>query len=81
FSRRLQEEMLATQRVPTEWDVFISQSFHSNGKPLTDVDFWGKPYRFENNPGEVRVVSAGPDGFFETKDDLEETIEKPEGVP
>lgn len=80
LSRRLQEEMLASQRVPKDWNGFIASSFNSNGKPLTDIDLWNTPYRFENNPDEVRVVSAGPDRLFETADDLEKTITKPEGV-
>ena len=80
LSRRLQEEMLASQRVPSDWHLFISSTFNSNGKPLTDIDLWNTPYRFENNRDEVRVVSAGPDKLFETADDLEKTIAKPEGV-
>ena len=80
LNRRLQEEMLASQRVPKDWNLFISSSFNSNGKALTDIDLWNTPYRFENNPHEVRVVSAGPDKLFETADDLEKTITKPEGV-
>jgi hypothetical protein len=80
LERRLQEEMLASQRVPKDWNQFISSSFNSNGKPLTDIDLWNTPYRFENIPGEIRVVSAGPDRIFETEDDLERSVTKPEGV-
>jgi len=80
FARRLQEDMIASQRVPSIWGEFISQSFSSQGKPLTDLDPWGTPYRIENHPTEVIIQSAGQDRAFGTPDDLEKSTSKPEGV-
>ena len=80
FSRRLTEEMLASRRVPDDWNDFISTSFHSNGVPLSDIDEWGTPYRFLSQPRWMVVTSAGPDRIFGSPDDLEVEISKPEGV-
>jgi hypothetical protein len=81
FTRRLTEEMLASQRVPKDWGRFIEDSFHSNGTPLNDIDLWNTPYHFQNIPGKVVIVCAGPDRLFDTPDDLTQEVPKPVGVP
>jgi len=45
-----------------------------------DVDAWGAPYRYEVVDGYSVVVSAGADGVFGTKDDVEGRIESGEWV-
>ncbi len=80
FERRLNEEMLASRRVPTDWKQFMVTNFHGSGKPIDDRDPWGTPLRFQNSKTEVSAVSAGPDKRFDTPDDLEQIIKKPQGV-
>lgn len=80
FSRRLTEEMIASRQVPRDWAQFISDSFSSKGKKLTDRDPWDTPYRFLVSPKAVEIASAGPDRRFGTPDDLSRSIARPEGV-
>lgn len=80
LERRLREDMLASQRVPTDWSQFMATNFHHSGKPLDDKDPWGIPLRFQNRENIVLVTSAGADCRFDTADDLEQEIKKPAGV-
>lgn len=80
IKRRLTEEMLASRRVPTDWSSFIAGTFHSEGKPLDDIDPWGNPYRFTTTDSQVLIVSAGPDQRYGSADDLEQAVDKPSGV-
>lgn len=81
FRRRLTEDMLASQRVPSDWAQFIATNFEHEGKPLDDRDPWGTPYEFSSEPGRVVVTCAGADRLFSTADDLEMVVQKPQGVP
>jgi hypothetical protein len=42
--------------------------------PLPDADVWGRPFRLAYHPGtlsdELEVRSAGPDGEWDTRDDV-----------
>ena len=80
LQRRTEEEMLASNRVPTDWADFIAKSFELDGRPLKDQDFWGTPLHFDSLPGEVMIVSAGPDKKLFTPDDLMRLAKKPHGV-
>ena len=80
FKRRLQEEMIASQRVPSDWPGFIADNFNSDGKALTDIDPWGTPYLITVHQKEVEIQSAGPDRRFGTADDLSTAISRPTGV-
>ena len=39
------------------------------------LDPWGRPYRYvrlgKETPGDCNIISAGPDGVFGTKDDID----------
>lgn len=80
FKRRLQEEMIASQRVPSDWSGFISDNFSSEGKALTDIDPWGTPYLITVHKQDIEIQSAGPDRRFDTPDDLCSSISRPAGV-
>lgn len=77
---RLEEEMLASSRVPSDWASFVGSSFQLEGRPLKAHDFWGTRLRFEDLPEKVRIVSAGSDAKFFTTDDIVRTADKPAGV-
>ncbi len=77
---RLEEEMLASNRVPRDWAGFIGSSFQLNGRPMKDRDFWGTPLHFESLPKEVLIVSAGADRKLFTRDDISRRAQKPQGV-
>jgi hypothetical protein len=80
LKHRAEEEMLASNRVPSNWAHFIAIHFELDGRPLKDRDFWGTPLHFETHPKHVRIVSAGPDKKLFTSDDLERSAHKPDGV-
>lgn len=81
LDRRLREDMLASQRTPTDWKNFMATNFSSHsGKALGDQDPWGTPLRFESSKELVVITSAGPDLRFETSDDLQQQTTKPTGV-
>ena len=80
LKRRLEEEMLASNRVPKDWAQFVAHNFELDGRPLKDRDFWGTPLQFTTLPREIHIVSAGPDRKHGTKDDLERYAVKPDGV-
>jgi len=42
-----------------------------SGSENWKTDGWGKTMRLEKTAGGVRVISAGPDGEFETDDDVQ----------
>ena len=77
---RLEEEMLASSRVPSDWASFVASSFQLEGRPLKDRDFWGTRLHFEDLPRGVRIVSAGSDMKLFTSDDIVRTADKPAGV-
>jgi hypothetical protein len=80
LKHRLEEEMLASSRVPDDWGDFVAVNFELDGRPMKDTDFWGTPLRFEVLPKEVRIASAGPDKKHHTPDDLERSAHRPDGV-
>lgn len=77
---RIEREMLASNRVPTNWADFIAKEYTLDGRPMKDRDFWGTPLHFENQTKRIRIVSAGPDKELFTKDDLQRFANKPDGV-
>ena len=75
---------------PDKFSNFIREHYYSqysvlarelNGDSEHDhaIDIWGKPFQLIpiEGSGSVNVVSAGPDGLIDTKDDLTVTIEGP----
>lgn len=80
LKRRVEEEMLASNRLPTDWSEFVALNFELDGRPLKDRDFWGTPLLFESLPGQVRIASAGPDRKHGTADDMQRLAIKPDGV-
>ncbi len=80
LKHRVEEELLASNRVPDNWTEFVGASFELDGRPMKDRDFWGTPLHFDNLPKEVRIVSAGPDRKLFTRDDIERVAHKPDGV-
>ena len=60
-SRRLYEEMAATQRVPHDWESFLAGNFTEDGRPMGDRDAWGTPYELLDAGSEIVLTSAGPD--------------------
>lgn len=80
LKRRLEEEMLASNRVPTDWNQFVSNNFELDGRPLKNRDFWGTALLFDSQAGKVRIASAGPDRKHGTPDDLQRFASKPDGV-
>lgn len=80
LKHRLEEEMLASNRVPTNWRTFVANHFQLDGRPLKDRDFWGTPLHFDVLPHEVRIVSAGEDKTLFSGDDLERSAHRPSGV-
>ena len=79
-SRRLYEEMAATQRVPHDWENFIAGNFNEEGRPMLDRDAWGRPFQFIDSGKEVLISSAGPDRTYDTSDDISIGVEKPAGT-
>lgn len=77
---RVEEEMLASNRVPTDWPSFVGSSFQLKGRAMPDRDFWGTPLHFDNLPKGVRITSAGPDRKFATTDDISRVAYMPQGV-
>lgn len=80
LKHRVEEELLASNRVPSNWTDFVGASFELDGRPMKDRDFWGTPLHFDNLPEEVQIVSAGPDRKLFTKDDIIRVARKPDGV-
>jgi len=57
-------ELFVAEPDDTAWDgPYLSVS-----NALLDV--WGQALRYKRNANTFRLVSAGPDGIFETKDDI-----------
>jgi hypothetical protein len=70
---------------PYEFSEFILDNFHSQYSVLArelkgdkkhdhSQDIWGHPFLLLNKGGMVKIVSAGPDGVIETKDDITSEI-------
>ncbi|MCC6645026.1 MAG: hypothetical protein IT374_05565 [Polyangiaceae bacterium] len=66
---RIGAAIFVTQRdkCPTVEEVVAARLVTAE---LRAEDAWGKPYRVVCPPGGPRVVSAGPDGVFDTPDDV-----------
>lgn len=80
LKHRIEEELLAANRVPSNWSEFVGATFQLDGRPMKDRDFWGTPLHFDNLPKEIRIVSAGPDRKLFSKDDIVRVARKPDGV-
>lgn len=80
LKHRLEEEMLASNRVPTNWEEFVANNFQLDGRALKDRDFWGTPLYFDVQSDHVLIVSAGPDKKLNTADDLARSAHRPSGV-
>ncbi|MDD4976102.1 MAG: hypothetical protein PHY93_17230 [Bacteriovorax sp.] len=74
--------------IPDKFSDFIREHYYSqysvlarelNGDREHDhaIDIWGRPFQLIpiEGSGSVKVVSAGPDGLIDNKDDLTVTIE------
>ena len=53
----------------SEFESIVLEKFSSAVKDPR-LDFWGRPYRYRRSPGGFEIRTGGPDGKFETKDDL-----------
>lgn len=78
--RRLEEEMLASKRIPQNWDAFIQTSFQAPTTKLKAQDFWKNPLLFEVSRQTVLIRSAGVDGQYFTADDIIKQAYRPDGV-
>ncbi len=54
-------------RGPGEFDAWLNARYPQES---SRQDAWGTRYRMEVSGAAVRVISAGPDGEFDTEDDL-----------
>lgn len=70
---------------PHEFSDFILDNFHSQYSVLArelkgdknhdhSQDIWGHPFKLISKGGMVKIVSAGPDGVIDTKDDIASEI-------
>lgn len=57
-----------TGNYPSQTDGLSGMA--TNWLPATPIDAWGHPFRYRIVAGQPSVVSAGPDGVFDTKDDI-----------
>jgi len=65
----LQREQLMEDGYPADFDAFMDRSFHGDAA-RTRLDTWGKPFSFEPQPNGYVLSSSGPDGQFDTPDDM-----------
>ena len=53
----------------SEFETIVLENFSSAVKDPR-LDYWGRPYRYRRRPGGFEIRTSGPDGKFETNDDL-----------
>ncbi len=71
LKRQLRRIQIETGAFPPEADfaAIMEERLESRLK-APSVDFWGKPYRYTRLRSGFELVSAGPDEFYDTEDDL-----------
>jgi len=61
--------------VRRDFSGFVKQIAFSDSKDVS-LDFWNKPYRFEEEGDMIYLISSGPDGREGTDDDIEVSLPK-----
>ncbi len=80
IARRLEEDMLASSRVPDDWERFLESSFQMPSPYQPGHDPWGQPILLETQGSHLNIISAGPDQSFGTPRDLVRSVKIPAGV-
>ena len=70
LSDRVEEEILVTNKVPSDWEQFVQSNFGKPEAPAQDVDAWGTRLSFQEYPKFVEIRSAGRDRKLNTLDDI-----------
>ena len=81
ISRALLEQYNAGMGLPhpRRFDDWLIENIKASNKD-TDVDHFGNPYRLHMLRDGYEVISAGPDGEYDTDDDITKTVRGLDGV-
>lgn len=55
---------------PNDLRPLVAQAIASRDGQSRGADPWGAPYRIQNEGFELQLASPGPDGVFDTPDDI-----------